>query len=112
MKFCQKCGKELLEEAVICPSCGCAAGNGEQSVNAMSGNQNQPVIPKSAKTARVFGILAVLLLYPLGIPAIICANKSKKETNGEFCGPAKAGFICGIIALCLWGLGVLLLLMN
>lgn len=24
MKYCSKCGKELLDEAVICPSCGCA----------------------------------------------------------------------------------------
>lgn len=24
MKFCQKCGKELLDQAVICPGCGCS----------------------------------------------------------------------------------------
>ena len=24
MKYCTKCGKELMDEAVICPSCGCA----------------------------------------------------------------------------------------
>lgn len=24
MKFCAKCGKEILDEAVICPGCGCA----------------------------------------------------------------------------------------
>ena len=24
MKFCTKCGKEIFEEAVICPHCGCA----------------------------------------------------------------------------------------
>ena len=24
MKFCSKCGKELMDEAVICPGCGCA----------------------------------------------------------------------------------------
>ena len=24
MKFCSKCGKEILDEAVICPHCGCA----------------------------------------------------------------------------------------
>jgi len=24
MKFCSKCGKELLDEAVICPNCGCS----------------------------------------------------------------------------------------
>jgi len=26
MKVCTKCGKELLDEAVICPGCGCAQG--------------------------------------------------------------------------------------
>ena len=24
MKFCSKCGKELLDEAVVCTECGCA----------------------------------------------------------------------------------------
>ena len=24
MKFCSKCGKEIMDEAVVCPSCGCA----------------------------------------------------------------------------------------
>ena len=23
MKFCNKCGKELMDEAVVCPNCGC-----------------------------------------------------------------------------------------
>lgn len=26
MKYCSHCGKELLDEAVICPGCGCAVG--------------------------------------------------------------------------------------
>lgn len=24
MKFCEKCGKEIMDEAVVCPGCGCA----------------------------------------------------------------------------------------
>ena len=24
MKYCSKCGNELLDDAVICPKCGCA----------------------------------------------------------------------------------------
>ena len=24
MKFCSKCGNELLDDAVVCPKCGCA----------------------------------------------------------------------------------------
>lgn len=27
MKFCSKCGKEILDEAVICVHCGCAVQN-------------------------------------------------------------------------------------
>lgn len=27
MKYCSKCGKELLDEAVVCTNCGCAVGN-------------------------------------------------------------------------------------
>ena len=27
MKYCSKCGKELMDEAVVCPGCGCAQEN-------------------------------------------------------------------------------------
>lgn len=27
MKYCQKCGKEIMDEAIICPNCGCAVEN-------------------------------------------------------------------------------------
>ncbi len=34
MKYCSKCGKELLDEAVICVGCGCAVGEqNNQTVN-------------------------------------------------------------------------------
>ena len=37
MKYCTHCGKELLDEAVICVSCGCAVGGqNTQTVNNMS----------------------------------------------------------------------------
>lgn len=102
MKYCSKCGKEIMDEAVICPNCGCAtttdAGKGKTEV------------PKSAKSASVLGILSLLLLAPLGIPAIILANKSKAETGGVMCKQAKTGLVCGIIGLCFWGISLLTLL--
>ena len=27
MKYCSKCGKEIMVDAVICPSCGCSQDN-------------------------------------------------------------------------------------
>lgn len=102
MKFCQKCGKEILDEAVVCPNCGCEVKSDNKTTTI--------AVPKSAKNAKIFGILSVLLLAPFGIPAIILANKSKAETGGVMCKQAKTGLICGIIGLCWWGLSLIMLL--
>lgn len=102
MKFCEKCGKEMMEEAVICPNCGCAVQKGKDTTKI--------AVPKKAKTASLLGILSILLLAPLGIPAIILANKSKAETGGVMCKQAKTGLVCGIIGLCWWGVSLLMLL--
>lgn len=103
MKFCSKCGKEIMDEAVICPGCGCSTNGVQEAIKAVE-------VPKKAKTAQVFGVLSILLLAPFGIPAIILANQSKSETGGVMCKQAKAGLICGIIGLCWWGVSLLMLL--
>ena len=103
MKYCSKCGKEIMDEAVICPGCGCAI---KEEVKPVVTTE----VPKQAKTASVFGILSIVLFAPLGIPAIILANKSKEKTGGVMCKQAKTGFICGIIGLCVWGISLLTLL--
>lgn len=33
MKYCTKCGKKLLDEAVICPGCGCTVGTSHSIAN-------------------------------------------------------------------------------
>ncbi len=103
MKFCEKCGKEIMDEAVLCPGCGCAVNKESEATKVVE-------VPKQAKTASLLGILSILLLAPLGIPAIILANKSKEKTGGVMCKQAKTGFICGIIGLCWWGLSLIMLL--
>lgn len=103
MKFCQKCGKEIMDEAVLCPGCGCSVKKEAEATKVVE-------VPKQAKTASLLGILSILLLAPLGIPAIILANKSKEKTGGVMCKQAKTGFICGIIGLCWWGLSLIMFL--
>ena len=29
MKYCEKCGNELFDEAIMCPKCGCAVGKSQ-----------------------------------------------------------------------------------
>ena len=31
MKFCSHCGKELVDEAIVCPGCGCGVAGGTKS---------------------------------------------------------------------------------
>lgn len=108
MKFCSKCGKEIMDETVVCPGCGCAVGNTRTVPTQQA--VVPTVVPKKAKMASVFGILSILLLAPFGIPAIILANQSKSETGGVMCKQAKTGFVCGIIGLCWWTISLIVFL--
>ena len=40
MRFCSKCGKEIMDEAVICPGCGCSVAQEKKDV------RNGETIPK------------------------------------------------------------------
>ena len=37
MKFCSKCGKEIVDEAVVCPNCGCAVAGASMSIDKNAG---------------------------------------------------------------------------
>lgn len=53
MKFCQTCGKEIMEQAVICPNCGCA-------VTQSSGKKTQAQNDKAN-----IGLLALSIFLPI-----------------------------------------------
>lgn len=72
--------------------------------------QRAPI--SKGKLSKIFGILSVLLLPLLGIPAIIFANISKNENGGVLDKDAKHGLYCGIIGLCFWGTSLLIILIN
>lgn len=65
MKYCQKCGKELLDEAVICVGCGCTVENNEikkeQKISTFKKNKKQWIIALSILFI-VFIVAVILLL--------------------------------------------------
>ncbi len=105
MKYCVKCGKELMDEAVFCPGCGCAV------------ESPQPVKSKSASTfqtlAKVFMIIGTIisgfLILPLAwcLPlTIIYCNKIKNNQ------PVGIGFkVCSLLFVSLLG-GIFMLCDN
>ena len=71
--FCKKCGKELFDEAVICPQCGCATENSasvqrrsEQPSKSQTVNQSND----GQKNKQLLG--AVLMAAGIVVIAIFC----------------------------------------
>ena len=88
MKFCTKCGKELFDEAVVCPNCGCATGN----------TQNTYRNPYVQTLDEVSGGLCFLsFLIPLF--GIIYWAVKYRETP-------KRAQACGVTALISWAIGI------
>ena len=69
MKFCAKCGNEIMDEAVICPNCGCAVENKEiikgQRISTFDKNRKEWIIALTILFV-VFASATVLLLISSG----------------------------------------------
>lgn len=58
MKYCTHCGKELLDEAVICPGCGCACAVGA-AYQTPAANDN--LVSTLADRVKINGIIWIIV---------------------------------------------------
>ena len=109
MKFCEKCGKELMDDAVVCPGCGCSTGKRPQKP---SEPKSHVIVEKSEKeTSSALSIVSIvvggigilmawliaLLGYLFGGAALACALVATKNNCGDK--KAKTGLLLAIITL-------------
>lgn len=67
MKFCSHCGKEIMDEAIVCPGCGC--GVQVRSVeNSYCGEKAE-----SSRTAIILGAVGIAGAILLAIVGHICS---------------------------------------
>lgn len=106
MKFCSKCGKEIMDEAVICPGCGCAVAQerNEEKKDLKRGDDGLAVASK------IFLILGCIsqgwMLLPLAWCLPITISACGKMKRGE---PVGTGLkVCSLLFVSLVG-GILLL---
>ena len=81
MKFCSKCGKELMDETVICPGCGCATGSSPRPMTAQYSEFYQAVkqFSDQVKPIYVLSIVSIVLCLGIGIIfAILSMVQSSK----------------------------------
>lgn len=60
--MCQKCGKELVGEAVVCPGCGCILGTEKDTIEA---SYEQAV--KGAFTTNIISVAVMVFGILLGL---------------------------------------------
>lgn len=93
MKFCSHCGKEIMDEAVICPHCGCSVSNGNQPFGA---NPTQTQAPVYDAPSTGFWILGFFI--PLVGLILYLVNKDRKPLKARSAGMgALIGFIVNIV---------------
>ena len=111
MKYCSKCGAEMVDEAVFCVKCGCAVENSIVFPDAAQNTASQK--SGTVTAAKVFMILGTVLMalctYCIGLAwclpmTIVYFNKIKRGepigTGFKVCSLLFVSMIAGILMLC------------
>lgn len=95
MKYCSHCGAELVDDAVVCPKCGCAVDGTQSPVQNTKTNQ-------SVSTLSIVGLVFAFLWPLIGlIISIIAKNNAKSIDDTKSYSYAKTGMIISIVLLVL-----------
>jgi uncharacterized membrane protein YvbJ len=100
MKYCTHCGKEILDDAVVCPYCGCPT-------SAANYNQNNYVPKRPLDLLSVVGFILSFIVAVAGLAvSIVAYNRIKYTDDFTSKGLAKAGIIISSVELCVAFLAV------
>lgn len=102
MKYCQHCGAQLMDEAVICPSCGCAVESRQAKAETSS------MLKLIAKIFMILGCISTgWCIIPLiwTIPMTVhywksVENRTPVSTGFKICSLLFVNLIAGILMLC------------
>lgn len=106
--YCSKCGKEIADEAYMCPHCGTmvrdlpkevAAGDGAYYDNGRYANRAGGY--RKTNAMAIAGFVCSFLFALLGLIFSIIGMKQCRERNEDGYGLAKAGMIISIVCLAL-----------
>jgi uncharacterized membrane protein YvbJ len=98
MKYCSHCGKELLDDAVICPSCGCPVENNTPNYQY-----------QSYSGLSIVGLVFAFLSPVIGlILSLVAGNNAKQIGDFKSQNLAKTGTIISIVLIAVYVLIVVL----
>lgn len=100
IKYCAHCGNQLLDEAVVCPKCGCATGY-------KAASQNQKILFTIIKIFMIIGCVAVgstiiglAWTIPMTVSVFRCLDNRERIGIGfKVCTLLFCNLVAGIILL-------------
>ncbi len=93
MKFCVHCGNEVLDDAIVCPKCGCSV-----DYNSVSAQPQADIDSYSGLS--IAGFVLSFLESLLGlILCIVAYNDAKKTGSQKSLGLARAGIIISAVLM-------------
>jgi hypothetical protein len=99
-KYCTHCGKETIEGAVVCLSCGHLIDNKTNTL------MHEPIRREGKTVATLSVVFGILGLYPFvfigSIVGFILALTGLSDKNSEYRGRCKIGLIISIITFLFW----------
>ncbi|MDE6690416.1 MAG: hypothetical protein K2K04_00440 [Clostridia bacterium] len=113
MKYCVHCGKQVLDDAIICPGCGCSVqygnnGNNTQNGNAHNNNAQQYQVPPAVDTYSGLSVGGLILAFfePLIglILSILAHNEAKRTGSQKSRSMSTAGIIISAVIMGLFAL--------
>ncbi len=101
MKFCTHCGKEVLDDAIICPACGCSVQyEGKQKTTQATATPNYNVPTDTYSAMSIAGFVCSFFAVVVGlILSIIAFNEAKRTGSQKSQSMSKAGIIISAVEL-------------
>ena len=107
MKYCTQCGNELVDEAVICPACGCKVPSASSS--GIIEEDDRKVFYTVIKAFMVIctvlsGFLLLPLLWTIPLTAHVCRKLKNNQPIGigvKVCTLLFVSRVAGIMLLCM-----------
>lgn len=108
MKYCSYCGAELMDEAVVCPKCGCPVDGQSNNRKVQDDPDNISGLKIAAKIFMIistvcYGFLIVPLIWLIPMTVSYCDKIKNHEHVGlsfKICTLLFANQIAGILMLC------------
>ncbi len=110
MKYCTKCGTQLVDEAIVCTGCGCSVATITSPNTAMSPTVTRQAESGTTTAAKVFMVIGTIIMGLYIIPLAWCIPMTvsyfKKVKNNL---PISTGFkVCSLLFVSMIG-GILML---